>query len=113
MHIRMISLIAMCTALAACGSKPSEQKDAPASVAVPANELAAPPAVPAASIKPAPDGLPSRVAKEVIAASKLTCDGVTKAERNVQDGSIVANCTGGETYRVYTVEGQGPVAVKQ
>lgn len=62
-------------------------------------------------MQPAPEGLPSRVAREVITAGGHTCD-VAKADRNAQDGTIVASCATGESYRIHTVEGQGPVATK-
>lgn len=111
MNARTISLIALCSALAACNSKTPEPAATSSANAV---ETVAPPApvssAPAAAMKPAPQGLPSRVAREVITASGQKCDGVAKAERNAQDGSIVANCTSGESYKVYTVEGKGPVA---
>ena len=111
--MRTVGLIVMCAALAACNSKSSEPAAAPADSATPAAEVAAPAAaVPAAAIKPAPEMLPSRIAREVITAGKHACADVAKAERNAQDGSIIASCTSGESYRVYTVDGQGPVAVK-
>ncbi len=112
MQTRTIGLIVMCAALAACNSKSPEPAETPTENASQAAEVSEAPAVPATAIKPAPDGLPSRVAREVITAGNHKCDGVTKAERNAQDGSIVASCTGGESYRVYTVEGQGAVATK-
>jgi hypothetical protein len=112
MRIQTISLI-MCAALAACNSKSPEPTATPTQSASPAVATPAPaPAAPVAAAKPAPEGLPSRVAREVIAAGGQKCDGVTKAERNTQDGSIVASCTGGESYRIYTIDGQGAVATK-
>ncbi|RYD63466.1 MAG: hypothetical protein EOP83_12070 [Verrucomicrobiaceae bacterium] len=63
-------------------------------------------------MKPAPEGLPSRVAREAIAAGGQACDNVVKADRNAQDGTIVASCAGGESYRVYTEEGKGAVATR-
>lgn len=113
MKIRTIGLIVMCAALAACNSKSSEPAEAPADSAAPAADVAAPPtATPATAIKPAPEGLPSRIAREVITAGGHKCDSVAKAERDAADGSIVASCASGESYRVYTVDGQGPVATK-
>ncbi|MCK9543399.1 MAG: hypothetical protein WCY92_08575 [Novosphingobium sp.] len=110
MRTRTICLIAMCAALAACNSKSSEPAEATAESAGQTAEAAA--AAPAAAIKPAPEGLPSRIAREVITAGQHKCDGVAKAERNAEDGSIVASCTSGESYRIYTVDGEGPVATK-
>lgn len=108
MNARTISLIALCAALAACNSNTPEPT--PTSSANAVETVAAPASAPAVAMKPAPQGLPSRVAREVITASGQKCDGVSKAERNAQDGSIVANCTSGESYKIYTVEGKGPVA---
>jgi len=106
---RTIGLIGLCAALAACNSKPADPTASTNSATTPVAETIAPVPAPEA-VKPAPEGLPSRIAKEVIAAGGLKCDGVVTAERNAQDGTIVASCSGGERYRVYTVEGKGPVA---
>lgn len=52
------------------------------------------------AIKPAPKGLPKAVAASLIGRDPvLICASVTDAYR-VGDGSIVARCSGGETYRV-------------
>src|SRR6218665_385365 len=111
MTARTLSLIALCAALTACNSKPAEpiaaSTEAAGETATPA-----PAPAPAAAMKPAPEGLPSRVAREVITASGQKCEGVAKADRDAKDGSIVASCTSGESYRINTVEGQGPVAPK-
>lgn len=115
MTARTISLIALCAALAACNSKTPEPTATPTESAGQAVESATPPsavAAPGAAMKPAPQGLPSRVAREAITASGQKCDGVSKAERNAQDGSIVASCTSGESYRINTIDGQGTVATK-
>lgn len=112
MNARTVSLIAVCAALAACNSKPAENTSKPADTATPiAQASVAAPAQPAA-IAPAPEGLPSRIAREVIASSHQACAGVAKAER-AQDGSITASCSSGESYRVYTDPGKGPVAIPQ
>lgn len=114
MQKRTIGLIIMCASLAACNSKPSEPTETPVDTAGPAAEISAAPVVaPPVAIKPAPDGLPSRIAREVIAAGNQACAGIAKADRSAQDGSITATCTSGESYHVYTVDGQGAVAVKQ
>lgn len=112
MNARTPSLIALCAALAACNSKAPEPAATSTEAVGQTVETPAPAPAPAAATKPAPEGLPSRVAREVITASGQKCDGVAKADRNAQDGSIVASCTGGESYRIYTVDGQGPVATK-
>lgn len=111
MIARTIVLLAACAALAACNSKspePTENSTASPDLTTPTS---AAPAPAAAAMKPAPDGLPSRIAREVIAASKQNCAAVAKADRNAQDGTITASCTSGENYRVYTAEDGGPVAV--
>lgn len=112
MQTRTIGLIVMCAALAACGSNSSEPTEAATDAA--ATQAADVPASPPTPIvmKPAPEGLPSRVAREVITAGQHKCDDVAKAERNPQDGTILANCTSGESYRVYTADGEGPVAIQ-
>lgn len=112
MNARTIILIALCATLAACNSKPPEQVATSTEAAGQSVETPAAASTPAVASKPAPEGLPSRVAREVIAASGQKCDGVSKADRDVQDGSIVASCTSGESYRIYTVEGKGAVATK-
>ncbi|PZU07350.1 MAG: hypothetical protein DI606_16870 [Sphingobium sp.] len=101
--------LALSLMLAACNSKPEEPADASTETAQTTANVTAP-AAPAAAMKPAPEGLPSRIAREVITASGQKCDGIAKAERQASDGTIVANCTGGETYRIYTEEGKGPLA---
>ena len=112
MNVRTIGLIALCAALAACNSKPAEPTATPTESAGEMVENQAEAPVPAEVMKAAPEGLPSRVAREVLQAGGHKCDGVSNAERNAQDGSIVATCSGGENYRIYTVEGKGPVATK-
>lgn len=106
---RSIALIALCAAVTACNSKNAD----PAANSVDNTGLStgnAAAANVAVTMAPAPEGLPSRIANDVIAASGQKCDGVTSAERNAQDGTIVAKCSGGESYRVYTAEGKGAVA---
>lgn len=108
MMVRKLALIGLCAALGACGSEPAEEA-APA-----ATETDAPMVAPAAqapvAMQAAPEGLPSRIAREVIAASGQTCAAVASAERGA-DGTITATCSGGESYQVYTDAAQGPVAV--
>jgi hypothetical protein len=108
MKARSIGLIALCAALTACNSKTSEPTANSADNAELATENVVTANV-AVTMAPAPEGLPSRIAKEVITASGQKCEGVTTADRNAQDGTIVAKCSGGESYRVYTAEGK-PVA---
>lgn len=109
MKAQTMGLIAFCVALSACNSKPAEEAAAPTEAAQAPASMAPAPAV-AAAMKPAPEGLPSRIAREVITASGQKCGGVEKADRDAKDGTIVASCTSGESYRVYTEEGKGPVA---
>ena len=108
MIFRKIALIGLCAALAACGSEPAEET-APAATATAAPTVA-PGAQAPAAVQAAPEGLPSRIAREVIAASGHTCAAVASAERGA-DGTITATCSGGESYQVYTDAAQGPVAV--
>lgn len=109
MKAQTFGVIAFCVALTACNSKPAEEAAAPTEAAE-APASMAPPPVPAAAMKPAPEGLPSRIAREVITASGQKCVGVAKADRDANDGTIVASCISGESYRVYTEEGKGAVA---
>ena len=111
MNARMIGLIGLCAALTACNSEPAEEA-APTAEATP--QAGTGPAAPAGAtpiaMEPAPEGLPSRIASEVITASGQTCAEVTDADRG-EDGTITATCSGGESYQVYTAPGQGPKAV--
>lgn len=110
MNGRMIGMITLCAALAACNSKQAEEAapaDASTVAAPPATTITAP-----VAMEPAPEGLPSRIAREVIAKSGHTCAEVAKAER-AADGTITASCSGGENYQVYTSPGQGAIAVKR
>jgi hypothetical protein len=107
MIVRKIALIGLCAALAACGSEPAEET-APAATAT-AEPTVAPGAQAPAAMQPAPEGLPSRIAGEVITASGQACAEVSSAERGA-DGTITATCSGGESYQVYTDVAQGPVA---
>lgn len=111
MNVRTISLIALCATLTACNSKTPEPTAAPSESVGEAGASSAPVTTASVAMKPAPEGLPSRIAKEVVAASGLKCDGIAKASRDAKDGTIVASCTGGENYRIYTEEGKGPVAI--
>ena len=110
MKARTIGILSLCAALAACGSN-AEDEAAPAGAstvtAAPAPTMAAP-----VAMEPAPEGLPSRIAREVIEGSGQTCAQVATADRG-PDGTITATCSGGESYQVYTSPGQGPVAVKR
>jgi ABC-type uncharacterized transport system auxiliary subunit len=109
MKAQTATVLAISLMLAACNSKPQEPTAA-STEAAQATASATAAAAPAAVMKPAPEGLPSRIAREVITAGGQKCDGIANAERQPSDGTIVANCTGGETYRIYTEEGKGPVA---
>lgn len=109
MQAKAMGVIGLSVILAACNSKPAEPEATPTEE-VQATQSMAPALPPAAAMKPAPEGLPSRIAREVITASGQKCDGVAKAERDAKDGTIIANCSGGESYRVYTEESKGPVA---
>lgn len=110
MKAQAMTVLAFSLVLAACNSKPEEPAAAPTE-AVQETVSSTASAVPAAvAMKPAPEGLPSRIAREVITSSGQQCAGIAKAERQASDGTIVANCTGGEVYRIYTDEGKGPVA---
>ncbi len=85
-----IGLIALCSALTACNSKSSERQQNSADNAELATENAVTANL-AVTMAPAPEGLPSRIAKEVITASGQKCDGVHHVgDRNAQDGTIVA-----------------------
>lgn len=110
MKTRSFALAVFCFTLAACNSKSADEGAATDG----ATEAVAPAPAPKMDLpvmgEPAPEGLPSRIAREVIGTSGQKCDGVTKADRNDQDGSITASCGSGETYRIYTVPGKGPVA---
>ena len=107
-----IGVIAFSVLLTACNSKPAEQANTSAEASQPAPSMAAPvaPATAPAAMKAAPEGLPSRVAREVITAGGQKCAGVAKADRDAKDGTIVAKCSSGESYRIYTEEGKGAVA---
>lgn len=62
---------------------------------------------------PAPSGNPAVVAQRIIHANfdNKDCPLVTKADR-LGDGSIKAVCNNGETFRVFSVQAIGPVAMK-
>lgn len=109
MKAQAMTVLAFSLVLTACNSKPQESEAASTEAAQEAASSTAA-AAPAAAMKPAPEGLPSRIAREVITSSGQQCAGISKAERQASDGTIVANCTGGEVYRIYTEEGKGPVA---
>ena len=107
-----IGVLAFSVLLAACNSKPAEQANTSAEASQPAPSMAAPvaAATTAVAMKAAPEGLPSRVAREAITAGGHKCAGVANADRDKNDGTIVAKCTSGESYRIYTEEGKGAVA---
>jgi len=109
MKAQASTVLAFSLMLAACNPKPQGPEAAP-NEAEQATASATTAAMPAAVMKPAPEGLPSRIAREVIASGGQKCDGIANAERQPSDGTIVASCTGGETYRIHTEEGKGPVA---
>ena len=62
---------------------------------------------------PAPNGEAAVVAQTIILANfdKPDCPLVIEAAR-VGDGSIVARCSNGEKFRVFSVGSVGPVALK-
>lgn len=70
-----------------------------------------PPRDPEALVQPAPTGIPVFVAKAEIDKAGHKCAEVTDALRQPRDGSIVANCSGGERYRVFTLKDEGPVVM--
>lgn len=114
MKTRLIAVAAVCGMLAACGSS-SEPAPAPSetAAAVPAATTSPAPAAvtPAEARKAAPEGLPSRIARETITAGGHACASVSEATRDAANGTITATCSSGEKYQVYTVEGtQGAVA---
>lgn len=109
MNTRTIGILGLCIALAGCNSEPAEEA---APTEVPAAETPSTTMTASVVMEPAPEGLPSRIAREVIAESGQTCTEVANAERGA-NGTITANCAGGETYQIYTQPGQGPVAVEQ
>lgn len=109
MKVQATTVLALSLMLVACKSEPQQPTPTTNEVAQPAASTNTA-ALPAAAMKPAPEGLPSRIAREVITTSGQKCDGVATADRQTSDGTIVAKCTGGETYRIYTEDGKGPVA---
>lgn len=110
MKIRTFGVVICCLALAACNSKSADEAAATDQATTSAAPAPAPKMDLPVAGEPAPEGLPSRIAGEVIGTSGQKCDSVTKADRSDQDGSITATCSGGETYRIYTVPGKGAVA---
>ena len=110
MKTRAFGLAICFLALAACNSKSADEAAATNEATAPSVSAPAPKMDVPVTGEPAPEGLPSRIAREVIGTSGQKCDSVTKADRSDQDGSITATCSGGETYRIYTVPGKGAVA---
>lgn len=110
MNTRPFALAILCLAVAACNSKAADEAAATNETAASTAPAPAPGVDTPVVGEPAPEGLPSRIAREVIGTSGQKCDSVTKADRSDQDGSITATCSGGETYRIYTVPGGGAVA---
>ncbi|MGV3554758.1 MAG: hypothetical protein ACO1OD_05835 [Croceibacterium sp.] len=107
MTVRTIALIGLCAVMAACNSEPAEE--APPTTEASVAPSAAPAQAPVA-MQPAPEGLPSRIAGDVITASGQACASVASAERG-DDGTITATCSSGESYQVYTDAAQNAVAV--
>lgn len=106
MKFNTFCLIAVCGTLAACNSEPAENGVA----ATEAADASGTPTMSApVAMEPAPEGLPSRIARESIAAGGHACTEVSEAGRE-EDGTITASCSSGETYKVYTAPGQGTVA---
>lgn len=106
MKFNTFCLMAICGALAACNSEPAENEVVPTEAA---DAALVPPMPSPVAMEPAPEGLPSRIAKESIAAGGHACSEVSRADRE-DDGTITASCSSGETYKVYTAPGQGTVA---
>lgn len=110
MNARTVGLLSLCAALASCNSQPAEQAaptNTPTAAVAPAPTMVAP-----VGMKPAPEGLPSRIAREVLAKSGQTCAEVATAERGA-DGTIAATCSGGESYQVYTSQDGTAAAIKR
>lgn len=106
MKFNTFCLIAISGVLAACNPEPADNAEAPTEAA---DAAAVPTMTAPVAMEPAPEGLPSRIAKEGIAASGHACSEISKADRE-EDGTITASCWSGETYKVYTAPGQGTVA---
>lgn len=62
-------------------------------------------------VGPAPDGDPLQVARDAIKEAGHKCGRVKSASRRLADGSIIANCSNGQHFRVFTVEDIGTVAM--
>jgi hypothetical protein len=62
-------------------------------------------------VGPAPDGDPIQVARDAIKEAGHKCSRIKSASRRLADGSIIANCSNGQHFRVFTVEGIGAVAM--
>lgn len=60
----------------------------------------------------APIGGPEQVAAAAIEDAGHPCGEISAAVRVPKDGSILAVCTNGERYRVFTMERVGTVAMK-
>ena len=54
---------------------------------------------------PAPDGDAIPASSKVIRANGCRCGQVVSAKRFDSDGTIVANCSNGESYRVFGIQG--------
>lgn len=65
-----------------------------------------------ALVQPAPKGLPKLVAKAAIDEAEHDCGQVVVARRLPQDGSVIAECSNGERYRVFGMKGKGTFAMK-
>lgn len=102
-------LASFCISLSACNSQPAEEPAATTQAPASAAPVSSPTMNSPVAAGPAPEGLPSRVAREVIGTSGQRCESVTQADRGA-DGSISATCSGGESYRIQTVPGRGAVA---
>lgn len=61
--------------------------------------------------QPAPVGLPKVVAAKAIQHAGHSCKSVASAYRRPEDGSIIADCTSGERYRIFVMRGTGTVAM--
>jgi hypothetical protein len=57
------------------------------------------------NILPAPEGDPSAVAREALHYANSPCPKIENARRFDSDGSLVARCSNGSAYRIFSVEG--------
>ena len=63
------------------------------------------------TVGPAPAGGAIEVAQSAILRAKQPCGSITSAARRFDNGSIWARCSNGMKYRIFSVEGAGPIAL--